>query len=155
MSYVYFVKCNEFCKIGVTEEPNVRISAMQTGCPYELKLIGTGCTEKRHEAETMENILHDLFYDSWVRGEWFKAETVEEWLYGDLKNRRRITNQITQRRTEARSCEYWSILDEINKTILAGDMHDYHRRAGSATSAMLYKSSLSSNKWGKHKCTTI
>jgi len=72
MSYIYFIECRgaHTIKIGYTSSnPLSRLSSMQTGCPYELRLLfyveGTLSEEKA---------LHELFAPLLLRGEWFSDE---------------------------------------------------------------------------------
>lgn len=75
-TYVYIIGNieKEFCKIGFSKNPSERIKSIQTGCPYEVKLLcyykGDMITEKR---------LHEKYKDLRLHGEWFKLE-------GDLLN---------------------------------------------------------------------
>lgn len=36
---VYFIEGGGFVKIGVAENPEIRLKALQTGCPHDLRLI--------------------------------------------------------------------------------------------------------------------
>lgn len=36
---VYLIRCEGFLKIGVAGDPRWRLSALQTGCPFELELV--------------------------------------------------------------------------------------------------------------------
>jgi len=66
---IYFIKCNEFVKIGFTDAKDAtgRLKAMQTGNPYSLEIIGTMPGGMYHEQR-----LHILFRELNERGEWFK-----------------------------------------------------------------------------------
>lgn len=67
---VYIVRAlgTDFYKIGYTaSSPKVRMQALQTGCPYELKLVAWFAGDESDEA-----YLHRLFGDHRVRGEWFQ-----------------------------------------------------------------------------------
>lgn len=49
-----------------------RLTEMQTGCPYELKLIGRiHCQSEKH-AYQVESNAHIAFRDFSYRGEWFR-----------------------------------------------------------------------------------
>lgn len=55
-------------KIGWTiEAPRKRMATLQTGCPDPLKLKAAYCT-----TSNVEKILHRLFTQQRVQGEWFK-----------------------------------------------------------------------------------
>lgn len=66
---VYFVRCNEFLKIGYAANVGERFRTMQTASPYEMELLGTmaGGVE-------MEEQLHRRFRHLQHRGEWFRLE---------------------------------------------------------------------------------
>ena len=73
--YVYFVKTDAIppmVKIGKARNPEERMATLQTGCPYELILIGTiQCRSDMH-AEACEKRLHGEFKLERRRGEWFR-----------------------------------------------------------------------------------
>lgn len=58
-------------KIGKARDPQERMAALQTGCPYDLVMVGTRrCRSDRH-AEATEKELHRQFSVDRRRGEWF------------------------------------------------------------------------------------
>jgi hypothetical protein len=67
--YVYLLECQGFYKIGITRNVVERLKACQTGNPFEIKLVYYDFCSR---ARTVEGILHALFKDKNVRGEWFK-----------------------------------------------------------------------------------
>lgn len=67
--YVYFVRCNEFVKIGIAKDPNARMAFMQTGNPYELELLRVFKSTSPAQDEEMIHLELDKYR---VRGEWFK-----------------------------------------------------------------------------------
>lgn len=69
--YVYVVQHGDenLYKIGYTEAtPEQRLAALQTGNPYELKLIGAF----RVRSQSYEHKLHRRFEGARVIGEWFR-----------------------------------------------------------------------------------
>lgn len=58
----YFVRCNDFVKIGTTTNILDRMKTLQIGCPYELELMGTCSLD--------ESIIHEKFKHLHHRGEW-------------------------------------------------------------------------------------
>lgn len=67
-TYVYFIGNLEykFCKIGYSANPSVRLSDIQTGCPFEIEVIGIIKGNRKDE------LRHQQFFrscQSW--GEWF------------------------------------------------------------------------------------
>ena len=66
-SYVYFIESENRIKIGVTGNVDKRFSALKTGSPVMLNLIGY-----INGTKTKEKELHQLFSPLWSHGEWFK-----------------------------------------------------------------------------------
>ncbi len=67
---VYFVRCEQGgeIKIGFTKiEVGVRLSSMQSGCPYDLKVVGIIDPANR----LLEAYLLMKFSPWTIRGEWF------------------------------------------------------------------------------------
>jgi len=65
---IYFIEAESgHIKIGYTDnEINVRIKAMQPGCPFTLKLIKTIDGDRQQE-----KLIHKKFTEYRYRGEWF------------------------------------------------------------------------------------
>ena len=63
---VYFVRCEDYVKIGFSQDLKTRISDLQTACPYELELIAAIPGEW-----SLEGIFHNVLRDKRIRGEWF------------------------------------------------------------------------------------
>ncbi len=73
--FIYFVQCHDFIKVGLTYgNLDQRLSALQTGCPYELKLIHSF---KSNDVEDDERKLHKHWQRYEVRGEWFRLPDSE------------------------------------------------------------------------------
>lgn len=65
--WVYFIGCGRGpIKIGVATDVLARLHDLQTGCPYELRLLG-----KIPGSKAAERALHNVFAAFRVRGEWF------------------------------------------------------------------------------------
>lgn len=64
--YVYFMQAGDYIKIGYSATIHKRVKQLQTGCPYELKLLlalkGTLSTEKA---------FHKRFQEERYNNEWF------------------------------------------------------------------------------------
>ena len=84
--YVYLIniKHENICKIGITKEsktPEGRIKELQTGCPFELNILGSYLSEYGRK---IESILHrqyvtrkiDENYNT-LKGEWFELSDEE------------------------------------------------------------------------------
>lgn len=74
--FVYFLRQEEFVKIGFTMDPLSRQSGLQVGSPKVHNLIAL-----IEGGKDLEKHLHDLFKDSWEIGDWFKiTPKITEWL---------------------------------------------------------------------------
>jgi hypothetical protein len=66
MTFIYFIVCGDYIKIGYSDNPEKRLVQMQTGSPIDmslaLKIEGTRATEQE---------MHSRFSRLRVRGEWF------------------------------------------------------------------------------------
>lgn len=69
MIYVIHAPVIRRAKIGIAVNPDSRLSALQTGCPVELKLWAKW--ETPNDAR-LERVLHERYVDFYVRGEWFE-----------------------------------------------------------------------------------
>lgn len=74
----YFVRCQDYCKIGFCQAKpgrraaggaNSRISAFQTGNPYDLELLFDLSGGK-----ALEEQFHDIFQNLRHRNEWFRVQ---------------------------------------------------------------------------------
>ncbi|MDR8524668.1 GIY-YIG nuclease family protein [Shewanella fidelis] len=76
--HLYLFRCtgSDFYKIGIANDVNLRKQNLQTGSPYDLKVIfyvesDIGDYEAR-EIIYLEKFLHQVFDNYRVRGEWFE-----------------------------------------------------------------------------------
>jgi predicted GIY-YIG superfamily endonuclease len=73
--FVYFVKSKahpQMLKIGKAKDVAARIAQLQTGCPYELKLVGSLRCKSEMHAAGIEQLAHRVFKHARRRGEWFE-----------------------------------------------------------------------------------
>ena len=63
---VYFVRCEDYVKVGYSRDLKTRISDLQVGCPYFLELIAAV-----PGPESLEWIFHTVLRNKRFRGEWF------------------------------------------------------------------------------------
>lgn len=70
-SLVYFLHAKDvgLVKVGRTKSLRRRVSQLQTGCPYDISLIGAV-----KGGRITEKFLHSRLASVRVRGEWFKAD---------------------------------------------------------------------------------
>jgi len=86
---IYFIQAgkNGPIKIGQTNNGiEERIAQLQTGCPYELRLLwcynGDGYTEQ---------VVHDLFKHERIRGEWFRpSPSILEFIRDEMANEQEV-----------------------------------------------------------------
>jgi hypothetical protein len=76
---LYIVECEHkgvfhLVKIGISAAPQKRLSIMQTGCPFKLKLFCE--TEINSNTAALEKFLHSKMKKHCERGEWFKLNRV-------------------------------------------------------------------------------
>ena len=68
-SFVYFIRCENFVKIGKANDPDARLADLQVGNPIDLELLfsipGSFRTERK---------FHQRFAASRHIGEWFRIE---------------------------------------------------------------------------------
>jgi hypothetical protein len=67
----YLIECDKCVKIGRTENLAQRYRTLQTGSPYELKLIGWFEGDREFE-------FHNKYKDHKIKGEWFSIDGVIE-----------------------------------------------------------------------------
>jgi hypothetical protein len=83
---IYFIKCNNYVKIGRSIDPKRRLADLQTGNPFKLTLIRT-----LNEKDFEESTLHKKFNRFRVRGEWFRySETIKMFVANSGKQKRKI-----------------------------------------------------------------
>lgn len=68
VKFVYIIKCLDYYKIGYATNVSSRLSQLQTGNPFSLKLI---VKIESCNAEELEKEIHSRFADYLIRGEWF------------------------------------------------------------------------------------
>jgi len=68
---IYIMQCNDYIKIGVSENPWVRIKSLQTGNPYKIDLL---LSFKTKNAYSEEKRFHNYFDSKKSIGEWFKID---------------------------------------------------------------------------------
>lgn len=82
--YVYFIKCcnkDGYIKIGVSINPEERLSGLSTASPYELKILCTIDFYTSEAAYIAERKLHKMFRSSQIMCEWFSPEIYDQAIY--------------------------------------------------------------------------
>ena len=114
--YVYIIKCcngkNYPIKIGVADNPEKRMSELQTGSPYGLALISKIEMPSRQAAYNLECWLHKRFASARMTGEWFRSKGC------NLKSAFRVWNsfQVTKVVSES-GCKHQNMETELMDTI--------------------------------------
>lgn len=80
---IYFMLCGSFVKIGWATDPTGRKKALQTGNPYDIKILATMPGDQGYEKD-----LHRLFKSCHHRGEWFVYGHELTRFLTNLKNRK-------------------------------------------------------------------
>lgn len=79
-SYVYFIRCGQFIKIGSSENPANRLRALRTGNPFPLSILktvpGDGAVEFAYQREFRAHLHRD---------EWFRDEGSLREFLGDAE----------------------------------------------------------------------
>ena len=78
--YIYFLKCNEFIKIGHTSNVRQRIMSIGRGMPYNVQLLALIVYDTKSKAIADEARLHKTYKNINHSGEWFINLDIEaEW----------------------------------------------------------------------------
>ena len=72
--FIYIIGCHDFVKVGISSDANWRLTQLQVGCPYELRLLARFTTQ---HATRDEARLHALWKRYELRGEWFNVPAGE------------------------------------------------------------------------------
>ncbi|AUR91226.1 coil containing protein [Vibrio phage 1.228.O._10N.261.49.C1] len=112
--YVYIIECNSPCfkpvKIGIAKNPESRMETLQTGCPFDLRLITKIEMPSRKAAHDLESFLHSKFKNLRMSGEWFKLR------YKSINNALSHYNSIMNASAEERSVEHEGIYGSKART---------------------------------------
>jgi len=94
--YIYLIQCIPFnyYKIGISKiKPKMRMSALQTGSPFELKILDIYLIDDYTKREVQ---LHRKYKEKNVRGEWFLFEDDElELLKTELESYENEVEQVS------------------------------------------------------------
>jgi hypothetical protein len=63
-------------KVGISKDVNLRLSTIQTSCPYPIDLAYVFECPARDIARAIERSFHDVQHDKRSHGEWFNLEPV-------------------------------------------------------------------------------
>lgn len=74
---VYLVLCDGFAKIGMSTNLSARLVAMQSSCPHEIVVDTVARLDSRGAAADLEDELHDRYWHTHHRGEWFALSPFE------------------------------------------------------------------------------
>lgn len=71
-NHLYFIRCNEFVKIGRANNINQRLNQIKANNPYKITLIREMMNQGHREKE-----FHKIFQGRLVTGEWFQIHDYE------------------------------------------------------------------------------
>ena len=74
VKFVYGIRSDEAIKIGVSTNPESRLSSLQTGNAEKLWIAFLAGPFPKSDAERYERSLHDCLEDYRLEGEWFRQE---------------------------------------------------------------------------------
>lgn len=69
---IYAISIGDFLKFGISKHVGQRLSEVQSGCPYEAKLISSTGSLTWDQAVKLERLVHLALADFHERGEWFR-----------------------------------------------------------------------------------
>lgn len=93
--YCYVISANKFVKIGYTRDIPSRMESIQTGCPFQVKLIICFSYLTEAAAREQEKSLHFRFKPFHIHGEWFKKHHVIKHLRKERENNLTHTSFLT------------------------------------------------------------
>lgn len=87
---LYFISCNEYAvKIGFTDDIHKRLKQLQTGNPYELKLLHLIADI----TPQLEGFVHEFFKPVHIKNEWYDYKGVYE-IIDEMKQGYRMQDMI-------------------------------------------------------------
>jgi hypothetical protein len=85
-TYIITSEEHRFIKIGSSATPSFRLSSLQTGSPFLLKIVWCW-------PEDIESDLHKIFADKWVFGEWFDIPVDEAVRIAGIESKKKFKQQ--------------------------------------------------------------
>lgn len=70
--FVYFIRCFQYIKIGMTTELAGRIRSFESNCPFEFEILGVISVPKGISLHKVEMSIQKKFYSDHFRYEWFQ-----------------------------------------------------------------------------------
>jgi len=72
MQSLYLIKCQKYCKIGVTNDVQGRLAQLATGNPFAMEVLAS---YRFKNPSYIESALHQKFENKHLRGEWFELSS--------------------------------------------------------------------------------
>ena len=84
--FAYIISCTtvDFIKIGITTDPQRRLTELQTNSPYTLRIALLIECNNLATAQRLEKLLHELMHASRSNGEWFHASVSTAVEYAEM-----------------------------------------------------------------------
>ena len=77
--YLYVLECEQYYKIGKSNNPKIRFTAIRTANPFEVKPVICIFSYDKNKIHLLEKQLHQRFVRIKHRNEWFeKIDTIKE-----------------------------------------------------------------------------
>ena len=110
--YLYLLECEQYYKIGISNNPKMRFTAIRTANPYEVKPIMCIFTYDRKKTKQLESMLHSRFKKIQHRNEWFfKSDEIIELINSKIDNKQVFLYE------DFRSMYYGVNACDLNKTL--------------------------------------
>lgn len=131
MSCVYIISDGTDIKIGKSNDPEARLSILQTANKYELTIIRLIKCETEQQAYIIEKGLHRLYNSYCIRNEWFNGiilKDIQKYTDNELFYLFSPTNIHNNKLITKKSIKAKEIIKKYNKDFL-GELDDTHTRA--------------------------
>lgn len=74
--YLYLIKSQNFCKIGITSNLTDRLVNLQAGNPHKIDLVSCYEFPDMYTSYRVEQKFHKILSQYHVRGEWFELDDI-------------------------------------------------------------------------------
>lgn len=136
MNYVYLITTSKAVKIGISSDPEKRLSGLQTSHHETLKLYCTFACQNGDHAGSLERMLHQHYLSNRIRGEWFDIDP--EKIIDDVLSDAKFRNLIV-----GHTRHFYHITQRVEKTSFISP-HDEKALVASAITIVIILIALSS-----------
>jgi hypothetical protein len=75
--YIIAIDGHDLCKVGISKNPQSRLSQLNTGSPYKMRFVCILETPNASEARKLESAFHKVMRKHRTNGEWFSLNAAE------------------------------------------------------------------------------